>query len=81
MNSALISSTPLIFASFNSILEKINRFEVDDVSVSIVMTFGQVPLGRTMFTNIKFFRGSEKKFFLNSNQSLILYHPLTRYNF
>jgi len=48
----------LISDNINSILEKINRFEVDDVSVSIVMTFGQVPLGRTMFTNIKSFRGN-----------------------
>lgn len=48
----------LISDNINSILEEIKSFEVDYLSVSIIMTFGQVPLGRTMFTNIKSFKGT-----------------------
>ena len=47
----------LISDNVNSILMEIKSFEVDYLSVSIVMTFGQVPLNRTMFTDIKSFRG------------------------
>ena len=48
----------LISDNINSILEEIKSFEVDYLSVSIIMTFGQVPLGRTMFRNIKSFKGN-----------------------
>ena len=48
----------LISDNINSILEEIKSFEVDCLSVSIIMTFGQVPLGRTMFRNIKSFKGN-----------------------
>jgi hypothetical protein len=54
----------LVSENINSILEEIKSFEVDYVSVSIVMTFGQVPsadhpgVGRTMFENIKSFKGN-----------------------
>ena len=48
----------LISDNINSILEEIKSFEVDSLSVSIIMTFGQVPLGRTMFENIKSFKGN-----------------------
>lgn len=48
----------LISDNINSILGEIKSFEVDSLSVSIIMTFGQVPLGRTMFENIKSFKGN-----------------------
>ena len=48
----------LISDNINSILEEVKSFEVDYLSVSIIMTFGQVPLGRTMFENIKSFKGN-----------------------
>ena len=54
----------LVSENINSILKEIRTLQVDDVSVSIVMTFGQVPssdypgVGRTMFENIKSFKGS-----------------------
>ena len=48
----------LISDNINSILEEVKSFEVDYLSVSIIMTFGQVPLGRTMFRNIKSFKGN-----------------------
>jgi len=49
----------IVSENINSILKEIKSFEVDYLSVSIVMTFGQVPLGRTMFSNIKSFRGNK----------------------
>jgi hypothetical protein len=48
----------LISENINTILKNIKRWEVDKLSISIIMTFGQVPLGRTMFENIKSFKGN-----------------------
>ena len=48
----------LISENINTILKNIKRWKVDKLSISIIMTFGQVPLGRTMFRNIKSFKGN-----------------------
>jgi len=48
----------IISENINFILEEIESFEVDYLSVSIIMTFGQVPLGRTMFSKIQSFKGN-----------------------
>jgi hypothetical protein len=60
----------IISTEINNIIKRISTLTVDRISISSVLTFGQVPLGKTLFTEINSVKSPNYLIFNIENSSL-----------